>query len=403
MSESTETKTRRSQGEDGVYFNEKRNRWIATVVVDSTSGKRKSGSGTSRTAALKAARKRADAYKKGLVDDAEKYTVRNAITDWLEYGHGDADPDTYARHDYLSRHVLNALGPIKLRDLKTTDVEKFLKTFTTTHSTRTIGDIKWCLNTAVRRAMARDLAERNVVELAEVPRGRAGRPSRALTKEQALGILRLTKTHRMYAYIVVSLLTGVRTEEMRALRWEQIDLNGEPASISVWRSVRKSGDTKTELSRRTLGISALVAGVLHRHKARQDADRVKAAGKWTESGLVFTTTLGTGLDAANVRRSFRHALGLVPGINPAEWVPRELRHSFTSLMSAHGIANEEIARVLGHSGTAVLERIYRHELRPVIETTATAMDQVFSHEDIAPDWHMDPLFTVGEAGGGTRA
>lgn len=335
--------------------------------------------------------------------EAENYTVRNAITDWLEYGHGDADPDTYARHDYLSRHVLNALGSIKIRDLKTTAVEKFLKTFTETHSTRTIADIKWCLNKAVKRAMARDLAERNVVELADVPRGRAGRPSRALTKEQALGILRLTKAHRMYAYIVVSLLTGVRTEEMRAVRWEHVDLQSETASISVWRSVRKSNDTKTKLSRRTLGISALVADVLHRHKAIQDADRAKAGGKWVETGLVFTTTVGTGLGAANVRRSFRNALGLVPGIKPAEWVPRELRHSFTSLMSEHGISNEEIARVLGHSGTAVLERIYRHELRPVIETTATAMDQVFSVDDIAPDWHMDPLFSVSEAEGRSEA
>jgi hypothetical protein len=70
-------------------------------------------------------------------------------------------------------------------------------------------------------------------------------------------------------------------------------------------------------------------------------------------------------------------------------------------MSEHGIPNEEIACVLGHSGTAVMERIYRHELRPVIETTATAVDQVFSLEDIAPDWHMDPLFSVSEAEGTT--
>lgn len=57
--------------------------------------------------------------------------------------------------------------------------------------------------------------------------------------------------------------------------------------------------------------------------------------------------------------------------------------------------------MLGHSGTAVLERIYRHELRPVIETAATAMDQVFSVDDVTPDWHMDPLFSVSEAEGST--
>lgn len=35
---------------------------------------------------------------------------------------------------------------------------------------------------------------------------------------------------------------------------------------------------------------------------------------WT--GLVFTTKTGTEMDAANVRRDFRRALALVPGIEP---------------------------------------------------------------------------------------
>ncbi|MFI7455060.1 hypothetical protein ACIBQX_46855 [Nonomuraea sp. NPDC049714] len=63
----------------------------------------------------------------------------------------------------------------------------------------------------------------------------------------------------MHAYIVVSLLTGARTEELRALRWDHVDLTGDahaspplPPYVAVWRSVRASGDTKTRKSRRTL-------------------------------------------------------------------------------------------------------------------------------------------------------
>lgn len=36
------------------------------------------------------------------------------------------------------------------------------------------------------------------------------------------------------------------------------------------------------------------------------------------SGLVFTTGLGTEMESANVGRDFRHALQLVPGIDPNE-------------------------------------------------------------------------------------
>ncbi|WP_275001232.1 site-specific integrase [Promicromonospora iranensis] len=399
------TKPRRSRGERSVWFDESRNRWIAEATVGySGSGKRirRKGSGTSKSAALAALKERIDDYKKGLGPNAEKYTVANAISDWLEFGHGDVDVDTFKRHDYLSQHVVKALGARKVRDLKTREVEAFLKTLAATHATTTIRDIKWCLNTAVRRAMARDLVDRNVVDLAEVPRGTAGRRSKSLTKEQALGVLIHTKTHPMYAYLVVSLLTGARTEEVRALTWSDVDLTSEPATIAVLRSVRKTGDTKTQKSRRLLGVSDLVSDVLRRHRAKQGEARTRAGAKWTETGLVFTTSLGTGLDAANVRRSVRHALRLVPGIDPEEWAPRELRHSFTSIMSQERVPVEEIARLLGHSGTAVTERVYRHELRPVIETGATVMDQVFAVADVGPDWHMAPLFDVATAEGRTQ-
>jgi integrase len=55
----------------------------------------------------------------------------------------------------------------------------------------------------------------------------------------------------LHAYIVVSLLTGARTEELRALTWSYVDLDSDPPFIMVWRSVRAGGDTKTRKSRRT--------------------------------------------------------------------------------------------------------------------------------------------------------
>jgi hypothetical protein len=52
---------------------------------------------------------------------------------------------------------------------------------------------------------------------------------------------------------------------------------------------------------------------------------------------VSTTALGSKLDAANVRRDLRRALALVPGLDPVEWTPRELRHSFVSVLSDAGV------------------------------------------------------------------
>jgi transposase len=84
------------------------------------------------------------------------------------------------------------------------------------------------------------------------------------------------------------------------------------------------------------------------------------------------------MDAANVRRDLRRALALVPEIDPGEWTPRELRHSFVSVLSDAGLPVEEIAQLVGHRGTTVTELVYRHQLRPVIQTGATVMDRLFA-------------------------
>jgi hypothetical protein len=63
-----------------------------------------------------------------------------------------------------------------------------------------------------------------------------------------------------------------------------------------------------------------------------------------------------------------------------EWTPRELRHTFVSLLSDNGMAIEEISRLVGHSSSNVTETVYRHQIRPVINVGAEAMDKIFANE-----------------------
>jgi integrase len=57
--------------------------------------------------------------------------------------------------------------------------------------------------------------------------------------------------------------------------------------------------------------------------------------------------------------------------------PRQLRHSFVSLLSSAGIPIEDIAHLVGHANTRTTEKVYRKELRPVLRHGAKAMDDLF--------------------------
>jgi len=51
-----------------------------------------------------------------------------------------------------------------------------------------------------------------------------------------------------------------------------------------------------------------------------------------------------------------------------------------SLLSDSGVPLEEISRLVGHSGTAVTEEVYREQIRPVVQTGAIAMDHIFRRD-----------------------
>ena len=191
-----------------------------------------------------------------------------------------------------------------------------------------------------------------------------------------------SKQTRLHAYFVLSLLTGVRTEEARALTWDRVHLEKEgdlPPHVEVWRSVRKGGDTKTRKSRRTLALPDEVVRVLLTHQNKQQAIRSRALAnqRWTENNLVFCDRYGKPLTAQSVRRTLAVALRIAD--LPVEWTPRELRHSFVSLMSANGASIELIARLVGRTTTATTEAVYRHELRPVITEGADIIGKAFGH------------------------
>ena len=110
----------------------------------------------------------------------------------------------------------------------------------------------------------------------------------------------------MHACIVVGLMAGVRSEEARAIGWEEdVDLEGDPPSVAVLRADRAGGDTKTPWSRRALKLARMAARALREWQADQAAEREAAGSRWQDTGRVFTTATGTPLGARHIRAAWR--------------------------------------------------------------------------------------------------
>jgi len=235
------------------------------------------------------------------------YTVRQAAQDWLATGLDGRSAKTITKNQNVLAPILKVIGARKLRELTAADVRQALAQMAAGYSTAAVTMGHLALKRAIRHAEAGDLIARNVAVLADTPKGQQGRPSKSLTLDQAVAAITAARTlpvmelrpglkdvrrpaELMHAYIVLSLLAGIRTDEARALRWSHVNLDGDPAArppvpphVAVWRSVRVHGETKTERSRRTLGLPAVAVQALRAWSDSQAGERLAAGDGKPES------------------------------------------------------------------------------------------------------------------------
>ncbi|MDQ1039676.1 integrase [Streptomyces sp. V3I8] len=387
MTETPDRRPRAGHGDDSIYWDKSKNRYIGAVSLGYTpAGKRNRSKVSGRTKAE--VRQKLRELRKELEKGAKapaNYSVAQAVTDWLSQGLRGREATSVDTYKSLAdHHIIPHLGKAKMRDLEADDLDEWLEAEAEVLATQSLKMVHSILRRSISHAQRRGRAIRNVADLVEVPDGQAGRPSKSLSLKQGEAVLRAREGSWIHAYVVLSLLVGVRPEEARPLTWAHIHLSDsgkDKPHVDVWRSVRRHGDTKTRKSRRSLAMPRQAALVMKAHKRQEQARRLAGGKAWSDEALVFPTESGEVRSALNVRRNFRVLLKEAGFQNPQEWTPRELRTSFVSLLSDHGIPIEVIARLVGHRGSGTTERVYRKQLRPVISEGAEAMDDIFGEDD----------------------
>ena len=271
----------------------------------------------------------------------------------------------------VERHIIPAFGKKRLRDLTVLDVDHLLhEKYDSGLSDSTVQRIRMMLVKALRHAERRDLVTRNVAALTDLRRAKH-REGRSLTPEQARALLEVAEIDRIGITVQLGLYLGLRPGEVLGLKWDDISFNAR--TLSVCRSLKRErnkllfGEPKTPGSRRTLLMPEPLLVALTAHKERQLQERETAGEIWCDLGLVVTTEIGTPVDPSNARRTLDR---LCQHSGVGHWNPNALRHSFASLMSLNGAPMEEVADAMGHVDTRMTSRVYRHNLKSVVDVAA---------------------------------
>jgi integrase len=296
-----------------------------------------------------------------LSSDTE-HTVASFAKVWLEHKKRLVRPISLQSYNQvLSSHGVPHIGQIKLTKLSAMNLDRlYAKLSDAGLSTRVVRYVHTLMHGMLKQALKWGMLARNVAEAATPPALNTAL-SHVWTAKQALKFLKHTQQDRLHALWYTTLFTGMRRAEVLGLHWRDVDL--EAGQIMICSTLvevggqLQLGEPKTRAGRRKITITADTVVVLQQHLDRQMAERAKAMEGWHESGLVFTSSIGTPISPGNLSRAYK-ALQRSAGVPAIRF--HDLRHTAASLSIRRGDSAKVVADRLGHTDVAFTMNTYVH-------------------------------------------
>jgi len=245
---------------------------------------------------------------------------------------------------------------------------------------KTVQYARGVLRTALNQALRWGLVSRNVADLVDGPKVER-HEIQPFSPEEARTFLAAVRGDRLEALYSVALTMGLRQGEALGLRWEDVDL--DTGTMHVRHQLQRIDGKltlvplKTARSRRTLALPDSITFGLREHRLRQLEDAVKAGKRWkgpkpNEDGAhVYTTAIGTPLEARNVVRAYT-AIVKRAGLPHRRF--HDLRHSCATLLLVQGVSPRVVMEILGHSQISLTMNTYSHVVPELGREAARRMD-----------------------------
>jgi integrase len=379
--------------------------WVSMGALPSGKPDRRHVSAKTQSLVAAKVKKLEQARDSGAVGATGRTTVAAYLSEWIDRKArlGSVRPLTLSGYRTDQRHIVSAIGAVRLDRLRAENVEHLWgymldRRLSVAHCRRT-------LNAALNDAVRRGILASNPVASAETP-STPGTELEPYTIEQMASLLVAASAVRNAPRWTVAMSLGLRQGEVLGLCWDDVLLptsDGEDGTLIVRRQLQriswqhgcpdptkcvnragqlskrgadcpqrwggglKVSEPKSNAGRRTLTMPATLTAELRAHRKSQTAERL-ASEIWESGprgGWVFANGIGGPTDPRADAREFKELC--------AKRL-HDLRHSAATMMLASDLDLRTAGQVLGHSQVALTAR-YSHVLADRRSVAAARIEQ----------------------------
>ena len=225
-------------------------------------------------------------------------------------------PGTIATYEgTANRYLRRYLGHIAVAKLTPADVAGMMPALARTELSATTRRYPFVvLRAALTHALRAGYVTRNVAALTDLPHRDKVEPA-PLPIEQVARLLIETTDEPIGPLLALCATTGLRQGGALGLTWPSVDLDAGAFTVrhTFDLATRELAPTKTDRRRRTIHLPKAALTALREQRRRQVEMGLAGGRRCRVQDLVFTTPIGTALDASKVLRSY-HAAAIRAGL-----------------------------------------------------------------------------------------
>lgn len=311
-----------------------------------------------------------------------RITVNDWFEIWLkEYKLNSVKFGTYQLYQQTYRlYIKDKLGKKRLSSIRTDQIQNIYNELNADGYTfKTINLVAAILSGMFKQAKKNQMIQHNPVEFANRPKKTGEKKEiRVMSSDEQKIFLQYASGSLYYRVYRVALGTGMRSGELRALLWEDVDFTNRVIHVTGTLKFHKGKgyvrDTpKTATSKRDIPMLDEVYRLLQEQRKEQLELRLLLGDKWQPTdgleNLVFTSqyhrkAFGIPIGDAALNVDLKAIVQKINevGIPFSNVTPHTLRHTFATRGLENGIPPKVMQELLGHTSITMTLDIYSHVL-----------------------------------------
>jgi integrase len=311
----------------------------------------------------------------------DKITVAEFLArfdrDWIATH---VSPRSAERYRGALAHLVRHQGSKVLQKLTPADLATFYAALARAGlAPRTIKCVHVVVHRALGMAKLWGIVRDNPAEITKPPKAQQQETAMMQPKE-ASRLLALLQGKPLYLLASLGLATGMRRNEMLALRWRDIDFEKKQIQIATALEQTKAlgirvKAPKTRHGVRSISIPAHVVTELRQHwKAQQEQRLAMGLGRAGDDDPVLSTADGKFQSPDAVSHAWMRQM---ESIGMSAVTLHSLRHTHASMLIKSGIDVVTVSRRLGHGSPKVTLEVYGHLVAGTDDRAAEIMGEAF--------------------------